>query len=750
MDMTHAAPKRPHHDAGGQAVQDSAQQATARPYGSFLEHVVDRLKKLDLLVRCELARYPQKRPTDFLSFAAITNAEVDALLSRGPEREDLEAAAEVEALRAALTELERNMERRVEASASQGRRLPLLELQQIFGLSELELDVLVACLSPEVDRRYERVFGYLHDDMSRKLPTAGLLLSLLCASAEERAAVRATVFGPQAPLLRYQLLRSGDDEASGLPASGRGIRMDERIGAFMLGDRAMDARIAEILLAPASADGSAGMSEDQRGVIERMLATTVSLAQQGAHKRKPVFYLHGGPNVGSAFLAHQVALRLGLPLLNVDAERLAASSCGFHDGIFLLLRECLLGQAALCLWRIDCVLDQDRTGQQSAILFRRLTEMGGVTFLCGERPWCWEMPAEPLVLLPLEMRPAGYGDQLEAWRRLAQASGLRDEDFHELVSKHPLSPADIVGVFRMAQSFATLRGPNAAVSAEDLEKACRSRASLNLGGIARRVEVKHGWEDIVLPASQLEHLRAICSQAKRRSKVLGEWGFERKLSLGKGLNALFTGSPGTGKTMAAEVIASDLGLSLYKIDLSQTVSKYIGETEKNLSRVFDQASAAHAILFFDEADALLGKRSEVKDAHDRYANTEVAYLLQKIEEYEGIAILATNLRQNMDEAFTRRMRFIVEFPFPEEDDRLRIWKTVWPKQAPLTEDVDLPWLSRQFRLTGGNIRNIALAAAFLAAEEHLPVAMRHVTQATKRELQKMGRLVGDQEYRKYG
>jgi SpoVK/Ycf46/Vps4 family AAA+-type ATPase len=217
--------------------------------------------------------------------------------------------------------------------------------------------------------------------------------------------------------------------------------------------------------------------------------------------------------------------------------------------------------------------------------------------------------------------------------------------------------------------------------------------------------------------------------------------------LGKGLSALFSGPPGTGKTMAAEVIAADLDLPLLKIDLSQVVSKYIGETEKNLRAMFDQAAAAHAILFFDEADALLGKRSAIGDAHDRYANTEVAYLLQKMEEFEGMTILATNLRQNMDEAFTRRMRFLVDFPFPEEDARLRIWQGIWPAEVPRANDLDLDRMAQQFRLSGGNIRNIALAAAFLAAADEVPVGMHHLLRATRRELQKMGRLVNDAEDR---
>ncbi|HEX6362819.1 MAG TPA: ATP-binding protein, partial [Albitalea sp.] len=409
--------------------------------------------------------------------------------------------------------------------------------------------------------------------------------------------------------------------------------------------------------------------------------------------------------------------------------------------------ECLLGHAAAHVRRVDRVLDQDRSGQQCAAFLRRLAEMGGITLLSGERPWSWMVPADPLALVPVELRAASYGEQLAVWRRLAQGGAqVREEDLHELVSMHPLSAPDIEGVFRMARSFAALRGPQSAISAHDLGRACRSRCSIDFGGVARRIEPRQDWDDIVLPESQMEQLRSICSQARRRSRVYGEWGFDRKLSLGRGLNALFTGPPGTGKTMAAEVIARDLALNLYKIDLSQTVSKYIGETEKNLGRVFDQASEAHAILFFDEADALLGKRSEVKDAHDRYANTEVAYLLQKIEEYEGVSILATNLRQNMDEAFTRRMRFIVEFPFPDESARRGIWQRAFPREAPLAADIDAGFLASRFKLAGGSIRNIALGASFLAAERGRAIDMSLLVESGKRELRKMGRLVSDAEF----
>jgi SpoVK/Ycf46/Vps4 family AAA+-type ATPase len=293
---------------------------------------------------------------------------------------------------------------------------------------------------------------------------------------------------------------------------------------------------------------------------------------------------------------------------------------------------------------------------------------------------------------------------------------------------------------RVAERAAREPGDPPAPETEELFAVARAQSTGGLAALAQKVTPRRRFGDIVLPADRLEQLHDICDTVQRRPVVYDDWGFGDRLSLGKCLNVLFSGPSGTGKTLAAEILACELGLELYKIDLSSVVSKYIGETEKNLGRIFAEAEATSAILFFDEADALFGKRSEVKDAHDRYANVETGYLLQRMEEYDGTVVLATNLARNMDNAFVRRMQFTLEFPLPDESDRLRIWRGIWPPAAPVDPELDLARLAREIELPGGHIRNIALAAAFLAAEEGT-VRMQHVLRATRREYQKLGQVV---------
>jgi SpoVK/Ycf46/Vps4 family AAA+-type ATPase len=330
------------------------------------------------------------------------------------------------------------------------------------------------------------------------------------------------------------------------------------------------------------------------------------------------------------------------------------------------------------------------------------------------------------------------------------AIAASEADIDALASRFRLTTAQIREAAARARNQAAwcrAAQPSPASTAQpmlaELFAAARDQSGHELGQLSRKIVPKQTWRNIVLPPDQETQLREICDQAKLRQRVYGDWGFDRQHSFGKGLNVLFAGPPGTGKTMAAEVIAGDIGIDLCKIDLSRVVSKYIGETEKNLERIFTVAESANAILFFDEADALFGKRSEVRDAHDRYANIEIGYLLQKMDEYDGMAILATNLRQNLDEAFVRRLHAIVEFPFPDEESRRRIWEVTFPSEAPLAENLDFAVLAREVRLSGGHIRNIALLAAVYAAVEERAIGIDHIARASRREYQKLGRTWDD-------
>jgi SpoVK/Ycf46/Vps4 family AAA+-type ATPase len=282
-----------------------------------------------------------------------------------------------------------------------------------------------------------------------------------------------------------------------------------------------------------------------------------------------------------------------------------------------------------------------------------------------------------------------------------------------------------------------------------LFEAARAQSDQSLGTLATKVKMIHAWNDLILPRPTLQRVKEITAAIRHRHVVYSEWGFEKRIAAGLGLKVLFSGASGTGKTMTAGVIARDLGLDLYKIDLSGIVSKYIGETEKNLDRIFCAAQCSNAILFFDEADALFGKRSEVKDAHDRYANIEVAYLLQKIEEYAGIVILASNLSKNIDEAFSRRMHYVVEFPLPDETHRERLWRGMFPAQVPLGEDVDFQFLARQFPIPGGDIRNVALEAAFLAAQNGKIVTMKQLATALARQMIKQGKIPSATDFKQH-
>lgn len=612
----------------------------------------------------------------------------------------------------------------------------LNQLRAFFELERIEEQCLVLCLAPEIDPKYSKVFAFLQDDVTSKQPCIDLALKLFSGNLQGRLAARA-IFSPNSSLLRKRLIHLNEPTDRRSAFSQLTLKLDDRIAAFLLQTPQLDECLGDWveIVSPA---GRQEPNAVPNPVRKRTLRFVESCFAGGETSSRPLIHLYGRRGSGRRALAADACERVGLPLLAADLSRMPPDVNGV-EALWRLGRESLLLPAALLVEGFDELLLEGRRRELTAFL-SAVSEFSPLTFLSGTQPWKAESPRQPF--LSLQCPVPDYTARMHYWREQLKSSGcdFSAGELVELSSKFNFTEGQIRQTVQAARSRAAWEGESATgLTADLLSRVGQNVATPNLAGLARKIEAGHSWPDIVLPETQLLQLREIVAHVKRAQVVFEEWGFAGKFSYGKGVTALFEGLSGTGKTMAAGVIGTALALDLYRIDLSSVVSKYIGETEKNLERIFSEAQDSGAILFFDEADALFGKRSEVKDAHDRYANIETAYLLQRMEEYDGIVILASNMKQNVDEAFVRRMRFIIHFPFPAEEDRARIWRKAFPANAP-TGDVDFAWLARNLKITGANIKNIALRAAFMAIERQGVIEMACLIEAAKREMEKIGKI----------
>jgi winged helix domain-containing protein/ATPase family protein associated with various cellular activities (AAA) len=589
----------------------------------------------------------------------------------------------------------------------------LAEASARLGLSELERSVLAACAAPELSPRYGRLYAYLHDDVTRKLASPRLAARLLAGTGAAEGEVLAC-FAADRPLRARGALRVLD--AGGpVPLAERQVKAADRIAAFLLGtaldEPARDGRL-RVVPPPAYDPGRSATVEELRGAlaVDSTLAVVVA-----------------GPDADAI-----LAMALGRPLAVLDAAQVPDATAVLDAELAAALTD---GQ--LCFDGLERLDPGERTRVQLALAARDERSL----FCTASREAA--VALGDATVLVIEAPMPSLAERREVWAALTAA-----ENVDEVAAKFRLSVRQIAEGAEAARLAAASRGDGTPLPA-DLDLGARQASSTRIGELATRLEPAFDWDDLVLPERQCEVLASISGYLRHRDLVLSEWGYERAVARDQGLKVLFAGESGTGKTMAGQVIAHDLGLELFRIDLATIVSKYIGETEKNLDRIFDAADGSNAILFFDEADALFGKRSEVRDSHDRYANIEVAYLLQKMESYAGAVILATNFRQNLDEAFLRRLDFVIDFPFPESEDRERIWRLLLPEQAPLAADIDVPFLATQFKLSGGSIRNVSLAAAFLAAEDSGSIAMGHLIRGVALEYGKLGRLTLESDFDRF-
>jgi hypothetical protein len=585
---------------------------------------------------------------------------------------------------------------------------PLTALCAAFDLSPFERDILLLCAGVELQAEIADLCAAVQGDAARTYPTFGLALAALPEP-------HWSALLPTRPLRRWRLI----DMGPGAPLTRASLRIDERVLHHLTGLPYLDERLAGLVHA---VDGVDDLLPSQH-------AATIKAARvwQSApsHQRLPLLHLCGRDPATLRAAAGEICAAVGLEL-HVMAGAAVPHEPREQDALARLWeREAVLSGSAL-LVEIDDSDNDER--QRLPAIVRLLDTIFAPLLVSSSSHW----REKRRTLLSFDVPNPTRAEQRALWDAgLGIEVGSPNGDPRRLASQFDLTPARIRAACAEALSLAS--SPEDA--RERLWDSGRRQARSRVSELAQHVDTSAAWDDLVLPAAQQDTLREIALHLEQRTRVYEDWGFAARTGRGLGISALFVGPSGTGKTLAAEVLAHTLRLDLFRVDLSQVVSKYIGETEKNLRRVFDAADEGGAVLFFDEADALFGRRSEVKDSHDRYANIEVSYLLQRMEAYRGLAILATNMKDALDPAFLRRIRFVVHFPFPDAALRAEIWRRVFPRETP-AEGLEIETLAR-LNVAGGNIRNIAVNAAFLAAGEESPVRMSHIVRAVRGEYAKL-------------
>ncbi|NEO86555.1 MAG: ATP-binding protein [Spirulina sp. SIO3F2] len=587
--------------------------------------------------------------------------------------------------------------------------LALSQLCTQFGLSSFERGVLLLCAGLELLGDWGALCAAANGDPQRNYPTFSLALAILPQSYWQ-------AITPQAPLRRWHLVELGNHQA----LAHAPLRLDERILHYLMGVQYLDTRLAS-LLEPLG-------STAQLVPSHTAIANRIFQIWQQSDRQVPVIQLCGSNPETKRAIAHHVAQQLKTTVLVLPTEVLATAT------IPLDLIQCLLERE----WRLNRLMvlfDFDYADKLPIGVMRLIDNLRVPLILSTTIRYNQRHHA----LITFEVDAPSLLEQQDLWQSSLESLGVEaNGQVQHLITHFNLTPGQI-------QSACLNLGGQENPDIKQLWEICRTQSRPRLDELAQRIEVGADWSDLVLPEREQLVLQTITAQVQQRLRVYQDWGFGNKKKRGLGITALFAGASGTGKTMAAEAIAAELNLDVYRIDLSSIISKYIGETEKNLRKLFDAAEGGGVILLFDEADALFGKRSEVKDSHDRHANVEVAYLLQRMEAFQGLAILTTNLKSSLDQAFLRRIRFVINFPFPKALQREEIWRRVFPTQTP-TKKLDYELLAK-LEVAGGNIKSIAMNAAFIAAEADEPIQMKHLLQATRSEYIKIEKVLTDAEIR---
>lgn len=648
-------------------------------------------------------------------------------------RSRITAAAEkkLDVQRTALEEEARALSVMSTSMAKQGILIPVEYLCRSFSCTEFERLCILTAFAIELQPE-------LKESFQNQYPVLAQCIHMFTDSFAEELRILKECYG------RKKILGQLMKEKAPKSAAWQEWRMqlDQRIVDFCLGNVSEPESgigYMEIYLPGAQKTETLFFHERERDRVCEILQS---------ENRTGVFFIRGERGCGKKFWIKAIADKLKLPLILIDTGELSANKEEFQKQLHYIWRESLLQGGMMIFFHLEALIRREDNSCLN-ILLEKISGYSQPVFLLSEETLKSEKQRIRQMLFEISFRPLNYQERLTFWNYLCRNDRISQELLRALAVRFAFTQGQIYESVKEIRERSLMEDTDS--PGEDMVyEICQKQIHANMDEIAVPMRGSRTFEDLVLPPQAMERLHQAISQIQYQDYIYEEWGFDQKVIYGRGISMLFYGPPGTGKTMAAGVIAGKLHMELYKIDLSAVMSKYIGETEKNLKKVFDAVKGTRNILFFDEADALFGKRSEVSDAQDKYANAETAYLLQKMEEYEGVIILATNFLQNFDRAFLRRIKFLLEFPFPQEEERHLIWRRIFPGQTPVDSDIDYPFLAKQFELTGSGIKNAAVSAAFLAAEQKCKVSMKHLITAIKIEIEKSGRIMDISDFGRYG
>ncbi len=741
------------------------------PYANPFEHIKDELKLLDLklfllfnISRNDSDIEEQNDPR--LKSIIIQEKELEYYFK---DSSDFKKNEKIDDILKEINSYQKIISSRKKKSIKSGIILPIEKISGSLSLSDEEKQIILLCMAPEIDRKYQRIFAFLNDDLTKKKPTVDLAIKFLTQDFEERIK-KMKYFSPNSRLIKFGIIEFEKSDENFISQMLK-INTDLLSQILDTGDHTNKTNRISNLVRPARKHENIIVNPSHIEIIEKLREylkikknkSNNIIGSNNFDKYPFVIYLNGKEGNWKSDLVKKICNSLKINLIMTDAQYLAKQDKEKNSYRYLL-RELLIQDAILYIKNFDLFFKLDDTNKQNLTAFwNNLYEFYGIIFIEGEKIWPYNKQDIPRKkFLNIEFPDMTYNDRVHVWKSVLESNNITGIDPKQIAKKFKFSQDQIHSIvsdvlnfidYDKDQSISESLMDSKYISPQIVYNFCNKESNKLLMTTATRIIPQFDMGDIILPVKKKQELEEIINYIKYREKVFGEWGFRKKIRYHEGLNILFYGRSGTGKTMAAEIIANELNLDLYKIDLSMIISKYIGETEKNINKIFQEAETSNSIIFFDEADAIFGKRVKIRDSHDRYSNTEINYLLQKLESHNEIIILATNFKDNMDSAFFRRIRFHIEFPFPEEIERLKIWKTIFPQpNFYLSNDIsnkDFGFIAKNFQLSGANIRDAAISAAFLAASEGKNITIKHIIQSIKKEYEKEGRGMLKTEFERY-